>query len=121
MSWKRSTILYVIALGFGVAACADRSTGPGAAAGVPEGVAASQTKFWDDNAAANWNERATALTARQPVNVSRLYAYLSLAQLRAAEGAQAIKPHPPTSAAIGAASAMVLAAYFPTLAAEIEA
>jgi hypothetical protein len=121
MSWKRSSILYIIALGFGVAACAERSTEPGAAPLPPAGVAESQRKFWDDNAAANWNERATALAARQPVNVSRLYAYLSLAQLRGAESAEAITPHPPTAAAIGAASATVLAAYFPTLAGEIEA
>jgi hypothetical protein len=121
MSWKRSSILYVIALGFGVAACAERSTEPGAAPLPPAGVAESQRKFWDDNAAANWNERATALAARQAVNVSRLYAYLSLAQLRAAESAEEIRPHPPTAAAIGAASAKVLAAYFPAFAGEIDA
>lgn len=120
MSWKRRSILHLAALGFGVVACADRSTAPGAAAAPSGSVAQSQTKFWDDNAAANWNERATALAARQPVNVSRLYAYLSLAQLRAAEGALAIEPHPPTGAAIGAASATVLAAYFPAYASEIE-
>lgn len=121
MSWKRSSILYIVALGIGAAACADRSTGPDAVALPSGGAAESQTKFWEDNAAANWNERATALAARQPVNVSRLYPYLSLAQLRAAESAQAIKPHPPTGAAIGAASAAVLAAYFPAFVGEIEA
>ena len=120
MSWKRSSILYVVALGVGVAACAERSTEPGAAPLPPDGVAQSRRKFWDDNAAANWNERATALAARQPVNVTRLYTYLSLAQLRAAERARAIEPHPPTAAAIGAASATVLAAYFPALAGEVE-
>jgi hypothetical protein len=78
-------------------------------------------KFWDANAAANWNEQATSLAARQPVNVSRLYVYLSLAQLRAAEDAETIRPHPPTSSAIGAASAAVLSAYFPAFTAEIEA
>ena len=121
MSWNRSSILYVVALGLGVAACAERSTGPGAVPVPPDGVAQFQRKFWDDNAAANWNERATALAARQPVNVTRLYTYLSLAQLRAAESARAIEPHPPTAAAIGAASAAVLEAYFPALVGEIEA
>jgi hypothetical protein len=87
----------------------------------PDAAAQTKSKFWDDNAAANWNERATALAARRAVNVQRLYAYLSLAQLRAAEGARAIRPHPPTAAAIGAASATVLASYFPAFAGEIEA
>jgi membrane-associated phospholipid phosphatase len=121
MSGKRRAILYAAALGFGAAACADRSTAPSPAAAPSEAAAQAQTKFWDDNAAANWNVRATALAARQPVNVQRLYAYLSLAQLRAAESAQAVRPHPPTAAAIGAASASVLASYFPALAGEIQA
>jgi len=42
--------------------------------------------------AANWNEQATSFAARQTVNVSRLYVYLSLAQLRAAEAAGTIRP-----------------------------
>jgi membrane-associated phospholipid phosphatase len=121
MSWKRRGVSYVVVLGLGVAACADRSTAPDLAAGPSAAAAQSRVKFWDDNAAANWNARATALTARQAVNVQRLYAYLSLAQLRAAEGAQAVQPHPPTAAAIGAASATVLASYFPAFAGEVEA
>jgi hypothetical protein len=77
-------------------------------------------KFWDANAAANWNERATALAARRTVNAARLYVYLSLAQLRAAEDAETIRPHPPTSSAIGGASAAILDAYFPLDVADIE-
>jgi hypothetical protein len=50
-----------------------------------------------------------------------LYAYLSLAQLRAAEAAETIQPHPPISAAIAGASAAVLSSYFPADVAEIEA
>jgi hypothetical protein len=50
-----------------------------------------------------------------------MYAYLSLAQLRAAEDAEAIRPSSPTSSAIGAASASVLSAFFPADVAEIEA
>jgi membrane-associated phospholipid phosphatase len=78
-------------------------------------------KFWDANATADWTDLATSLAARRPVNVGRLSAYLSLAQLRAAEDAEATVPHPPTSAAIGAASAAVLGSYFPADIAEIEA
>jgi hypothetical protein len=104
-----------------VSACSDSSAGPEAPSTLPGAPNASAVKFWDANAAANWNEQATSLAARQPVNVSRLYVYLSLAQLRAAEDAETIRPHPPTSSAIGAASAAVLSAYFPAFTAEIEA
>ena len=44
-----------------------------------------------------------------------------MAQFRAAEAAEAITPHPPTSAAIGAASAHVLRSLLPEFAAEINA
>ena len=80
-------------------ACSDTSAGPEAPTRLPVAPNASAVKFWDANAAANWNEQATSLAARQTVNVSRLYVYLSLAQLRAAEDAETIRPHPPTSSA----------------------
>ena len=102
-------------------ACSDTSAVPVAPTRLPVAPNASAVKFWDANAAANWNEQATSLAARQTVNVSRLYVYLSLAQLRAAEDAETIRPHPPTSSAIGAASAAVLDSYFPAYVAEIEA
>ncbi len=47
--------------------------------------------------------------------------YLSMAQFRAAEAAGRVHPNSPTSAAIGAASAAVLNAFFPADVAEIEA
>jgi hypothetical protein len=79
-------------------------------------------KFWETNAAVYWNETATQLASVQAVDAARLYAYLSLAQLRAAEAAATgNEPHPPVSAAIGGASAGVLAALFPTQVAAIEA
>jgi hypothetical protein len=113
------TCFALIALG--TAACSDpgTTTAPAATASRPE---ASAVKFWDANAAANWNEHATTLATRRPagLNALRLYPYLSLAQLRAAEAAEAINPHAPTSAAIGAASAVVLESYFPADVAEIE-
>lgn len=113
--WR--TVVGGAALAAAAAAC-DRPVDPLGPAPAPSAAA---VKFWDANASANWNERATALATRRAVNVARLYAYLSLAQLRAAEDAETIRPHPPTSAAIGAASAAVLAAYFPADAAAIEA
>ena len=98
------------------------ATAPVAGVLVPGQAARSAVKFWDANATADWNERATSLEARRPAApVFRLYAYLSLAQLRAAEDAQAIQPHPPTSAAIAAASAVILTRFFPLDAAEIDA
>ena len=102
-------------------ACADSVAGPRAVATRAAGPALSAVKFWDANATANWTDMATSLAARRPVNVARLSAYLSLAQLRAAEDAEATGAHPPTSAAIGAASAAVLSVYFPADIAEIEA
>jgi hypothetical protein len=104
-----------------VSACSDSSTAPVVGRGRPLGPVLSAVKFWDANAAADWNEHATSLAARRTVSATRLYAYLSLAQLRAAEDAETIQPHPPTSAAIAGASAAVLSTYFPADVAEIEA
>jgi membrane-associated phospholipid phosphatase len=104
-----------------LASCRDSVQAPAVGGERSELAAASATKFWDANATANWTDIATSLAARRAVDVGRLYAYLSLAQLRAAEAAEAIRPHPPTSSAIGAASATVLAAFFAADVAEIEA
>jgi len=104
-----------------VLGCADTPSGPNARTVQPTGQAAlDAVKFWEDNAAANWTDEATSLAGRRTVNVARLYTYLSLAQLRAAEDAEAIVPHPPTSAAIGSASAAILSVYFPADVAEIQ-
>lgn len=122
----RAPSLVILASAILVAACGDTGTNPSDTAAnrttTPAvETAASATKFWEANAAANWTDVATSLAARSPVDVGRMYAYLSLAQLRAAEAAEEIRPHPPTSAAIGAASATVLASFFPAFVAEIEA
>ena len=106
----------------GVFACADTGTGPASADASAGGVDASAVKFWEAGATVAWNLRATELAATTPVDVGRMYAYLSLAQLRAAEAAEAAPaPHPPTGGAIGGASAVVLTAFFPAAAAQIEA
>lgn len=104
----------------GIVGCGEADVGTGSPMAPSSQPALSAVKFWDANAAANWNELATSLTTRATVNASRLYVYLSLAQLRAAEDAAAIQPHPPTAAAIGAASAAVLESYFPAFVSTIE-
>ncbi len=102
-------------------ACSERSQDPTALSLDGPGVQASAVKFWDAGASAAWNQLATSLAARRPIDAGRLYAYLSLAQFRAAAAAEGIQPHPPTSAAIGAASAALLNSFFPLDVAEIEA
>ena len=88
-------------------------------------VAFSAVKFWEAGATVRWNELATDLTtaASAPgINAIRLYTYLSLAQLRAAEAAQAAPgPHPPIAAAIGGASVVVLSSFFPSASTQLEA
>jgi hypothetical protein len=88
-------------------------------------VAFSAVKFWDAGAAVSWNRLATDLATAAPapgINAIRLYTYLSLAQLRAAEAAEAAPgPHPPIAAAIGGASVAVLSSFFPSGTAQLEA
>src|SRR5690242_10342329 len=88
-------------------------------------AAFSAVKFWEVGATVNWNQLATDLAAAAPapgINAIRLYTYLSLAQLRAAEAARAAPgPHPPIAAAIGGASVAVLSSFFPSNVAQLEA
>jgi hypothetical protein len=88
-------------------------------------AAFSAVKFWDVGATVSWNQLATDLATAAPapgINAIRLYTYLSLAQLRAAEAAQATPgPHPPISAAIGGASFAVLSSFFPGSVAQLQA
>jgi hypothetical protein len=120
MSSHGRSFLVAVLTSFGLAACAGSDGGPAAIVTSSQESRAA-VKFWDANATANWTDLATSLTARRRVDVIRMYAYLSLAQLRAAEDAEAIRPSSPTSSAIGAASASVLSAFFPADVAEIEA
>lgn len=117
---SRATVAVALA-SLSLASCQRLGTEPRHAGSPPDGAQASAVKFWEVNASADWNEEATSLASRRATNASRLYAYLSLAQFRAAEGASVVKPHPPTSSAIGAASAAVLAVYFPLDVGEIQA
>ena len=116
---KTRTVVGALAA-LALAGCAP-GDGPGTPTAPAERAAAAKVKRWDVNPTADWTDRATALNRRTPVNVVRLYAYLALAQLRAAEDARSVRPHPPIDGAIGGASAAVLAAYFPAATAEIEA
>jgi membrane-associated phospholipid phosphatase len=87
-----------------------------------QSLAGGAPKFWETGASVAWNELADQLIARRPTSASRVFSYLSLAQLRAAEAAAAgTQPHPPVSAAIGGASVAVLRVFFPLDIAEIEA
>lgn len=120
MSRHSRLLIIAAASTLGLTACSGRDAGPDGMMAPSPGAARSAVKFWEANATANWNELATSLASRRRVNVSRLYVYLSLAQLRAAEDAEAIKPSSPTASAIVAASASVLESYFPADVAEIE-
>ncbi len=90
-----------------------------------QAVAFSAVKFWEAGATVSWNKVATDLAVAAPapgINASRLYAYLALAQFRAAEAAQAAPgPHPPVAAAIGGASVAVLSSFFPSASTQLEA
>jgi membrane-associated phospholipid phosphatase len=103
-----------------LSACADGPTKPRLAPAdlTPKFDA---VKFWDATASTIWNARAiTLLGQRPPANaqaaVSRILTYLSLAQYRAvlaAEDGKNRSTHPSVPAAVGAASAAVLDAFFP--------
>ena len=104
-----------------VGAC-DTRTGPDAAAPDVAGAEVKSVKFWEAGATVAWNALAVDLTGVTAVDAGRLHLYLGLAQLRAAEAAQAsAEVHPPIGGAIGGASAAVLTAFFPASEAQIEA
>ena len=105
-----------------IAAC-DKGADPMASDALPlaPAVQFSAVKFWEAGATVAWNALAVSLTQATAVDAGRMHLYLSLAQLRAAEAAQATVPHPPVGGAIGGASAAVLAAFFPASVAQIEA
>ena len=108
------------------AACSiDRAHPTDASVAANTSVAFSAVKFWDAGATVSWNQFATDLAqaASAPgINTIRLYTYLSLAQFRAAEAAQAAPgAHPPIAAAIGGASVAVLSSFFPGSVTQLEA
>ena len=106
-----------------LAACSEQPTAPaGSTVGASAALRGGAPKFWETGATVAWNELADRLLARRPTNALRVDVYLALAELRAAEAAQAgTQPHPPISAAIGGASVAVLSVFFPLDIAELEA
>jgi membrane-associated phospholipid phosphatase len=125
----RAHVLSLVAVLTTLGACADQPTGPSQPTGrfaasapqdatppdavLPQAMQPEAARFWERLASVRWNEVAEDLTESRAVNALRVYAYLSLAQFRAAEAASAVRPHPPISAAIAGASAAVLAHFFP--------
>lgn len=96
----------------------------------------SASRSHDAGATASWTEVAISLSERTPVNVGRLFAYLSMAQYQAAGAAvdehrdrnhrrgcfrRTYRRSLSVSAAIGGASAAVLTSFFPANADEIAA
>jgi membrane-associated phospholipid phosphatase len=118
---KHLIVLFPVALL--AAACSQDSPNPVTPATRVGGSAtADAVKFWEAGATVHWNELATSLAAVRVIEAGRLYLYLSMAQYRAAEAAQNTPgPHPPVSAAIAGASAVVLRSFFPLDVAAIEA
>jgi membrane-associated phospholipid phosphatase len=122
MSFRKRVAAQLIALSavLALSACADAPTQPKIA---PTDLTArfDAVKFWDVTASTTWNARAiTLLGQRPPANaqaaVSRILTYLSIAQYRAvlsAEDGKNGSTHPSVPAAVGAASAAVLDAFFP--------
>jgi membrane-associated phospholipid phosphatase len=95
---------------------------------LPMEAQASATKFWEVTASTRWNRRVAGLLAlRPPANgqaaTSRILTYLSLAQYRAvlaAEDGKVGSTHPSVSAAVGAASVVVLSKFFQNEASALE-
>jgi membrane-associated phospholipid phosphatase len=105
-------------------ACHDAGTAPVE----PGAPSLSAVRFWEDLASVRWNERARTLLAWLPNGshppASRILTYLSVAQYRAVLAAESGRDgpvHPSVPAAVGAASAAVLAAFFPAQAGTVQA
>ncbi|MBP2647996.1 MAG: phosphoesterase PA-phosphatase related protein [Gemmatimonadetes bacterium] len=119
------------------AGCSEPTTTPTATGSSQQsGETAATSKYQDAGATASWNALATSLADRVAIDQGRMYAYLSMAQFRAAMAAndpdreQHYSPggfhrrYPDrlsVSAAIGGASAAVLRSFFPANVDEINA
>lgn len=111
-----------------LAGCADGPSQPQVERTLNQTPQFEAAKFWDVTASTRWNARALTLVAQQtPANpqaaTSRILTYLSLAQYRAvlaAENSKSQSTHPSVPAAVSAASAALLDAFFPSLVTTIE-
>ena len=118
-----------LAIGLGVAGCADSSTGTPSQQLSPPTASADAVKFWESGASVHWNALLRDLIAakstkpNQQANL-RGFTYLSLAQydaVIAAEDGTHGSAHPSTRGAVAGASAVVLEYLFPADAAAFEA
>ena len=123
MITMRKRLLLPVAGAFIMTACSvDESTTATRSISSGQTSASDAVKFWEAGATVAWNATATSLAATRVIDATRLYAYLGLAQFRAAEAANAAPgPHPPVTAAIGGASVAILSSFFPLDVAAIEA
>ncbi len=119
------------------AGCGEQGTTPDVTGPTQQAeVTVSAHRYRDAGATTTWNELATSLADRVPIDMGRLYSYLSMAQFRAAEAAdddrrdqhhrrgcfhRRYRDRLSVSAAIGGASAAVLKSFFPGNVDEIDA
>jgi membrane-associated phospholipid phosphatase len=122
------TLLTILPAIAALSGCADAPSQPRLAPADPT-ARFDAVKFWEATASTTWNARALTLVGQRPPGnaqaaVSRILTYLSLAQYRAvlaAEDGKNGSTHPSVPAAVGAASAAVLNAFFPLDVTAIEA
>jgi membrane-associated phospholipid phosphatase len=121
--WAAATALVMAVTAWG---CADTPSQPSNEPSIQRDA----VKFWETTASTSWNEYATELLTQFPpasngqAAASRMITYVSLAQYRAVGAAEAGKEgsmHPRVSAAVSAASAVVLGNFFPPATAAIQA
>src|SRR5690348_14944740 len=100
LSIIRPRMLFLLPAALIAAACGgDESTTAARPITATQTAAFDAVKFWEAGATVAWNATATSLAVARVVDANRMYAYLALAQFRAAEAANAAPgPHPPVSA-----------------------
>ena len=113
----RTRVLVTLAGVALAAGCSEPTTVTTGSEQLQEGTSSAQWR--NPGATAGWTELAISLSDRTPLAVSRMYAYLGMAQYR---GAAATRGDPRAeAAAIGGASAAILTSFFPANAGEIAA
>ena len=121
--WPRALALAAVAtLAFPIG-CTDRVTDPGPGQANPRLSRVDAAVVGDGTASVRWSAIARDFIAAKPAAEKpnqqaafRVFAYMSLAQYRAAAAAHDTRgrpPHPSPSGAASAASAVVLGAFFP--------
>jgi hypothetical protein len=122
-------VIFAVAIGLGVAGCADSSTATLPQQLSPVAANADAVKFWQAGASAQWNALLRDLVAGKSVKPNqqamlRAFTYLSLAQydaVVAAEDGRDGAVHPSNRGAVAGASAVILEYFFPADAAALEA